>query len=245
MNRRSITKLPRHFCGRTGTAQERGDVRARTAAMRVCQPGPLAFQRASVSGAIRRLMATLAFGDFGRPRGFSRRAAAFLPTILGSTSAAGRARLKSAAVHSGFSSSINSGLGLRFIASYLSGVGSAQTDDVDLAGAEREYQHVQPVVNKAQRLETLFSVIPARVFHNQGAGPVKIAARANDRPRRATFRASLAGSKLISTYLMYMRIYRKASGICPARWPATSLSGLNVIPGEATIVVTRNCNEKT
>jgi len=174
MNRRSITKLPRHFCGRTGTAQERGDVRARTAAMRVCQPGPLAFQRASVSGAIRRLMATLAFGDFGRPRGFSRRAAAFLPTILGSTSAAGRARLKSAAVHSGFSSSINSGLGLRFIASYLSGVGSAQTDDVDLAGAEREYQHMQPVVNKAQRLETLFSVIPARIFQYQGAGPVKI-----------------------------------------------------------------------
>ena len=42
--------------------------------MRVCQPGPLAFQRASVSGGILKLMDTFGFGDLGRPRGFNSRA---------------------------------------------------------------------------------------------------------------------------------------------------------------------------
>ena len=99
---------------RAARLRERGDALVSAATMRVCQPGPLAFQRASVSGGSRRLMGTFASGDFGRPRGFNRRAAACLPMSLGSTSTAGRARLKSAAVSSGFSSSINSGLGLRF-----------------------------------------------------------------------------------------------------------------------------------
>jgi hypothetical protein len=154
---------------------ERGDASVSTAAMRVCQPGPLAFQRASVSGGSRRLMATFASGDLGRPRGFNSRAAAALPMSPGSTLAAGRARRKSATVHSGFSSSINSGLGLRFfITSSLSVIGLARTDDVKCVSSQSEHQHVQPGIDTAQRMKALFTVIPARIFQNQGAVPVGI-----------------------------------------------------------------------
>lgn len=155
--------------------RERGDDLVSAAAMRVCQPGPLAFQRASVSGAIRRLIDTFASGDFGRPRGFNNRAAAALPMSLGSTSAAGRARLKSAAVHSGISSSISSGLGLRFfITPSLSVIGLAQADDMNRVRARREHQHMQPVLDQAQRLKAPLAVIPACIFQDQGAGPVEI-----------------------------------------------------------------------
>ena len=59
--------------------------------MRVCQPGPVAFQRASVAGDNLRLIATFDSGDFGRPRGLSIAAAVRAPKILGRTSFAGRA----------------------------------------------------------------------------------------------------------------------------------------------------------
>jgi hypothetical protein len=72
--------------------------------MRVCHPTPLAFQRSRTSGATRRLIATLEFGDLGRPRGFSISAAILAPYSSGSTSRAGRARTKSSFVHFGFSS---------------------------------------------------------------------------------------------------------------------------------------------
>ena len=75
----------------------------RTSAMRVCQPGPVAFQRASVSGGSRRLIAIFESEDFGRPRGLSIAAAVRAPKILGKTSLAGRAFAIIAAVHSGFS----------------------------------------------------------------------------------------------------------------------------------------------
>lgn len=161
--------------GAASRPRRRGAAAASAAAMRVCQPGPLAFQRASVSGGMRRLIDTFASGDFGRPRGFNRRSAASFPMSFGNTSAAGRARLKSAAVHSGFSSSINSGLGLRFfITPYLSVIGLAQADDVNPARAGRKHQHVQSVIDQAQCLKALFAIVPARVFLDQGAKPIEI-----------------------------------------------------------------------
>jgi hypothetical protein len=63
----------------------------RTSAMRVCHPGPVAFQRANVSGGSRRLIATFESEDFGRPRGLSMAAAVRVPNNLGNTSLAGRA----------------------------------------------------------------------------------------------------------------------------------------------------------
>ena len=160
---------------RPARLRARGAASASAAAMRVCQPGPLAFQRASVRGAMRRLMETFASGDFGRPRGFNNRAAASLPTSFGSTSAAGRARLKSAAVHSGFSSPINSGLSLRsFIMPYLSVVGLTQTDDMNALSAGREHQHVQPVIDEAERLKTPLTVVPAHVLIDQGVAPLEL-----------------------------------------------------------------------
>lgn len=89
--------------------RRRGAASASRSTMRDCQPGPLAFQRARMSGGMRRLIDTFASGDFGRPRGFNSCAAA-LPMSSGGTAFAGRARLKSAAVHSGFSSSIKPGM---------------------------------------------------------------------------------------------------------------------------------------
>jgi hypothetical protein len=48
-------------------------------AIRVCHPVPPAFHRSKTSGAIRRLIAILEFGDFGRPRGRSISLAIFGP----------------------------------------------------------------------------------------------------------------------------------------------------------------------
>jgi hypothetical protein len=55
-------------------------------AIRVCQPGPVAFQRANVSGGNRREIDVRALPDFGRPRGFNILAAVPAPKVSGSTS---------------------------------------------------------------------------------------------------------------------------------------------------------------
>lgn len=70
--------------------------------MRVCHPGPVAFQRASVSGGNRRLIATFESEDLGRPRGLSMFAAVRPPKIFGNASFAGRAFAIMAIVHSEF-----------------------------------------------------------------------------------------------------------------------------------------------
>jgi hypothetical protein len=61
-------------------------------AIRVCQPGPVAFQRANVSGGKRREIDVRALPDFGRPRGFNILAALAAPKISGNTSRALRAK---------------------------------------------------------------------------------------------------------------------------------------------------------
>lgn len=107
-----------------------------TSAMRVCQPAPVAFQRASVSGGSRIEIAVRAFPDFGRPRGFSIALAMLAPRISGNTSAAGRALEKVAFVHSGFSWIFRLVLGLRFIAFHLAWIGFSQADYVDFDRTE-------------------------------------------------------------------------------------------------------------
>ncbi len=72
-------------------------------AILVCHPGPVAFQRANVSGRRRREIAVLAVPVLGRPLGLSIRPASVGPNSSGSTSAAGLAFAKVAFVHSGFS----------------------------------------------------------------------------------------------------------------------------------------------
>src|SRR5450759_5283104 len=95
--------------------------------MRVCQPGPVAFHRASVSGDNLRLIATFDSGDLGRPRGFSMAAAVRAPNILGKTSFAGRALAIISMVHSGFSRMALSDLGCFFISPYLPLIRFTQT----------------------------------------------------------------------------------------------------------------------
>ena len=107
--------------------------------MRVCHPGPVAFQRAKVSGGSRRLIATFESEDFGRPRGLSMAAAVRAPNILGNTSLAGRASEIIAAVHSGFFRTVFLDLSGFFISTHLALVGFTQTDHSGLAIAWGEY----------------------------------------------------------------------------------------------------------
>jgi hypothetical protein len=104
-------------------------------AIRVCQPGPVAFQRANVSGGNRIEIDVRALPDFGRPRGLNILAADAAPKISGNTSRALRARAKVSFVHAGFSRSAFWGLGLRFISFHLAFVGLAQTDHMRLSRA--------------------------------------------------------------------------------------------------------------
>jgi len=115
-------------------------------AIRVCQPGPVAFQRANVSGGNRIEIDVRALPDFGRPRGFNILAADAAPKISGNTSRALRARAKVSFVHAGFSRSAFWGLGLRFISFHLAFVGLAQTDHMRLVGARRETHHMQSIL---------------------------------------------------------------------------------------------------
>ena len=146
----------------------------RTLAMRVCQPGPVAFQRASVSGDNLRLIATFESGDLGRPRGLSMLAAMRAPKIFGRTSRAGRAFAIMAAVHSGFVRLDFLELGCFFIPFHLSFVGLSQTDDPRLAIARRQNHAMQPILNEAKRAVARFSIVFALVFPDQGCCPVEL-----------------------------------------------------------------------
>ena len=120
-------------------------LRESTSTMRVCQPGPLAFQRASTSGGRRKDIAVRGASLFGRPLGFNSLRAIALPKISGSTSRAGRARRKSSAVHGGLSGSVRTRLVFRlvFIEAYFSLIRLPKADDVRPAFSWRVDQHVQ------------------------------------------------------------------------------------------------------
>ena len=146
----------------------------RTSAMRVCQPGPVAFQRANVSGGSRRLIAIFESEDFGRPRGLSIAAAVRAPKILGKTSLAGRAFAIIAADHSGFTLLVFLGLDCFFISIHLAFVCFAQTDHPGLAVARCEYHAMQPVLNKPKHAVAPFAVVFAFVFPDKGRRPVEL-----------------------------------------------------------------------
>jgi hypothetical protein len=144
--------------------------------MRVCHPGPVAFQRANVSGGSRRLIATFESEDFGRPRGLSMAAAVRAPNNLGNTSLAGRASAIIAAVHSGFfrRAFLASDFDGFLISTHLALVGFTQTDHSGLAIAWREYNAMQPIINEAKHAVTPFPVILAPVFPDQGRRPIEL-----------------------------------------------------------------------
>jgi len=121
----------------------------KASAIRVCQPGPVAFQRANVSGGRRNDMDVRALPDFGRPRGLSILAAVAAPKISGKTSRALRARAKVSFVQAGLSRLVFSGLRLRFITFHLAFVCLAQTDDMSLISAVSKYHHVVSLANQA------------------------------------------------------------------------------------------------
>jgi hypothetical protein len=112
--------------------------------MRVCHPGPVAFQRANVSGGKRMEIDVRAAPDFGRPRGFSNRLAAGAPKTSGRTSRADLAFAKVALVHSGFSETFRVLAGLRFIISNLAPIRLAETDHVNSPCTGSKHQRVQP-----------------------------------------------------------------------------------------------------
>src|SRR3990172_1923137 len=140
-----LATRPRHLklCGNYTDSR-------RILAIRVCQPGPVAFQRASVSGDSLRLMATFESGDLGRPRGLSMAAAVRVPKIFGRTSRAGRALASIAFVHSGLSRLDFSGFDLFFISLHLTLVGFAQTDDTRLSVTGREHHAVETIPDETQ-----------------------------------------------------------------------------------------------
>jgi hypothetical protein len=142
-------------------------------AIRVCQPGPVAFQRANVSGGNRSEIKVRALPDFGLPRGFNILAAVPAAKISGNTSRALRARAKVSFAHSGFSRSAFRGLGLRFISFDLSFVGPAQTDHMHLVGTRCEYHHMQPILAQTQRLKPAFTVVLSKIFDYARADPLE------------------------------------------------------------------------
>ena len=84
-------------------------------AIRVCHPGPVAFQRANVSGGRRIEIDVRATPVFGRPRGLSILPATGAPNISGRILLAGFAFANVAFVHSGFSGALRTLVVLRFI----------------------------------------------------------------------------------------------------------------------------------
>src|SRR5260364_235619 len=123
--------------GQTMTKEERHQARnssgecvlsqsANAASIRVCQPLPVSRKELTTEGE-RRSDNAILVGRFCGPRTPN-----FLSQEGGNTSYAGRARAKSSSVHSGFSSSIISGLGF-FIAFDLSRIGFTKTNHSNTA----------------------------------------------------------------------------------------------------------------
>src|SRR5260363_4461 len=91
-----------------------------------------------------------------------------LTTEGGNTSYAGRARAKSSSVHSGFSSSIISGLGF-FIAFDLSRIGFTKTNHSNTALCFDKYKGVQTLIEQPKRPIAYFTVVtPVIDFKKSG-----------------------------------------------------------------------------
>jgi hypothetical protein len=146
----------------------------KASAIRVCQPRPVAFQRASVSGGRRNDIDVRAMPDFGRPRGFIILDAAAALKISGKTSRALRARAKVSFVHAGLSRLVLSGLRLRFIMFHFAFVCLAQTDHVSLISAGSKYHHMESLANQAQHLKSALTILSAQILSDQVHFPRQI-----------------------------------------------------------------------
>jgi hypothetical protein len=204
--RRTLVKSP--------TAQD-GKARhialSSTSAMRVCQPAPVAFQRASVSGGSRIEIAVRALPDFGRPRGLSIVLAMLAPRISGNTSAAGRALEKVAFVHSGFSWIFRLVLGLRFIAFGLAWIGFSQADYVDIAGTWREHKGIEAPFDNAKRLKAVLSVVLAEIFNHKRRVPLELLHQIERNSALRNISFVLGGVEAYRHDLLYRRIYDNAT----------------------------------
>jgi hypothetical protein len=151
--------------------------------MRVCHPGPVAFQRANVSGGKRMEIDVRARPDFGRPRGLSSRLAAGAPNTSGRTSPAGFAFLNVAFVHSGFSNVFRDSTGFRFITPDLTPACLAATAHVNAPGTRRGHQSVQPPIDQSERLESSLSVVSTGVVDYKRTAPLKCSTNSNETSR--------------------------------------------------------------
>ncbi len=120
-------------------------------------------------------MAMRALPLLGRPRGRSILSAAASPKSSGKTSRAGRARRNVSLLQAGLSRPVRSGLRLRLILLYLTSVGFTQADYMHQTCPWCEHQHVEPIVDVAERLVPRLAVLSAIVFNDQGGRPLKFA----------------------------------------------------------------------
>src|SRR5260364_11986 len=135
---------------------------ANAASIRVCQPLPVSRKALTTEGE-RRSDNAILVGRFCGPRTPN-----FLSKEGGNTSYAGRARAKSSSVHSGFSSSIISGLGF-FIAFDLSRIGFTKTNHSNTALCFDKYKGVQTLIEQPKRPIAYFTVVtPVIDFKKSG-----------------------------------------------------------------------------
>lgn len=177
-----------------------------------------------------------ALPDFGRPRGFSILAAVDLPKISGKTSRALRARPDVSFVHAGFSRSALSGLRLLFISSHLAQICFAKADDVRLAGARREHQHVQSTVNNAQRLKTPLAIFPSRILDDQRGVPFERRCALKGDAARCDIPLVLSGVEADCHELLYIRIYNNANATGGQNLDSRKLSVANVALGSKAVL---------
>ncbi len=179
--------------------------------MRVCQPAPVAFQRAKVSGGNRIEIAVRAFPVFGRPRGFSILLATLAPKISGKASTAGRALEKVALVHSGFSTVFLLVLTLRFIVLCLTAISFPQADYVDCARTWRKHEGVQTSGDQAERLKSAFSVVLAEIFDYKRSVPFEFFREVERNSALGDISFVLRGIEANGHDLSYIRIYGNAT----------------------------------
>jgi len=175
--------------------------------MRVCQPGPVAFQRANVSGGRRIEIDVRAVPDFGRPRGFSNRLAAGAPNTSRRTSLAGFAFANVACVHSGFSTVFRDLTGLRFITSDLTPICFAETDHVNAPGTRRKHQRVQPPSDQSECLESSLSVVSTGVLDHKRTVPLKLFDQLERQAALGNIPFAFSRVKTDGHGLLYIRIH--------------------------------------
>ena len=154
--------------------------------IRDCQPLPYRRKCASTSRSSRNETSCLV-GAFCRPR--PRRTHC---TRSGTTAAAGRKRAKSASVNSGLSASFAAAavttrssfllnrtslfdffLRELFISPHLPIIGLAQTDDSNFSSTAREYHHVKPRPDLAERNHSGFAISPSKIRRDTRRFPIE------------------------------------------------------------------------